>query len=175
MSRRLTPVGECDVCHLRVAGDAWRCDRCRKLYKRGDARKLPDGTPWKIDRPARLKAMRRQWDPRIKAFRCAYTNLPLNSDYGPLGGSYVLSHLPLPRHLDPDTLEYIDWFNNHRQHSAIGYVPPLEFEEVFHASKTRSESKAESLYGTQGGSTSQRTEELLSQRARQCGRPRASQ
>jgi len=77
MARRLTPVGECDVCHLRVSGDAWRCDRCRKLYKRGDSRKLPDGKAWPIDRPARLRAMRRQWDPKIKAFRCAYTDLPL--------------------------------------------------------------------------------------------------
>jgi hypothetical protein len=107
MSGRLTPVGECDVCHLRVAGDAWRCDRCRKLYKRGDARKLPDGTPWKIDRPARLKAMRRQWDPRIKAFRCAYTNLPLTSDYGPLHATW--EHR---KPGDPSSVVLVAWLVN---------------------------------------------------------------
>lgn len=29
------------------------------------------------------------------------------------------------------TLEYIDWFNNRRLHSEIGYVPPAEFEEAY--------------------------------------------
>ena len=51
-----------------------------------------------------------------------------------------------------DTLEYIDWFNNRRLHGQIGYVPPTKFEEVIYARRSRSKSKAECLYGTQGGS-----------------------
>jgi transposase InsO family protein len=31
------------------------------------------------------------------------------------------------------TLEYIDWFNNRRLHGEIGDVPPVEFEEAYHA------------------------------------------
>jgi len=29
------------------------------------------------------------------------------------------------------TLEYIDWFNNHRLLEPIGYVPPAEFEAAY--------------------------------------------
>ena len=39
------------------------------------------------------------------------------------------------------TLEYIDWFNNRRLHGEIGYVPPVELEEVFYASMTEEEIK----------------------------------
>ena len=39
------------------------------------------------------------------------------------------------------TLEYIDWFNNHRLHGEIGYVPPAELEEVFYASEIAEEIK----------------------------------
>ena len=28
----------------------------------------------------------------------------------------------------PTTLEWVDWFNHHRLSSAIGYVPPAEYE-----------------------------------------------
>lgn len=30
------------------------------------------------------------------------------------------------------TLVWVEWFNNHRLHSALGYVPPKEFEEIFY-------------------------------------------
>ncbi len=29
---------------------------------------------------------------------------------------------------DPETLEWVDWFNHRRLFSAIGYVPPAEYE-----------------------------------------------
>lgn len=42
-----------------------------------------------------------------------------------------------PEQVEFSTLEYIEWFNNRRLHSRIGYVPPTEREEVFYASKIR--------------------------------------
>jgi transposase InsO family protein len=33
-----------------------------------------------------------------------------------------------------ETLKWVDWYNNTRLHSAIGYVTPQEAEEAFHAS-----------------------------------------
>ncbi len=30
------------------------------------------------------------------------------------------------------TLVWVEWFNNRRLHSALGYVPPKEFEEIFY-------------------------------------------
>ena len=35
-------------------------------------------------------------------------------------------HEVLPPH--DATLEWVDWFNHHRLFSAIGYVPPAEYE-----------------------------------------------
>ena len=33
-----------------------------------------------------------------------------------------------------ETLQWVDWYNNTRLHSAIGYVTPQEAEEAFYAS-----------------------------------------
>jgi len=33
-----------------------------------------------------------------------------------------------PEEVEIETLEWIDWFNNRRLHSEIGYVPPAEVE-----------------------------------------------
>jgi putative transposase len=38
-----------------------------------------------------------------------------------------------PDQVEFSTLEYIDWFNNRRLHSEIGYVPPAEFEAAYRA------------------------------------------
>ena len=32
------------------------------------------------------------------------------------------------------TLEYVDWFNHHRLHSACGDIPPVEFEDNYYRS-----------------------------------------
>lgn len=31
------------------------------------------------------------------------------------------------------TAEWIDWYNNHRLHSATGYLPPAEYESMYYA------------------------------------------
>ncbi len=30
------------------------------------------------------------------------------------------------------TLDWVHWFNTHRLHSAIGYLPPIEYEEQYY-------------------------------------------
>ena len=34
--------------------------------------------------------------------------------------------------LELATLSWVDWFNNHRLHSMIGNVPPIEYEAVYY-------------------------------------------
>lgn len=38
--------------------------------------------------------------------------------------------------LELATVEYIGWFNNGRLHEALGYLPPVEFEQPYHAHKS---------------------------------------
>ena len=35
--------------------------------------------------------------------------------------------------LELATADWVHWFNNHRLHSSIGYLPPLEHEAAYHA------------------------------------------
>jgi putative transposase len=41
-----------------------------------------------------------------------------------------------------ETLKWVDWYNNARLHSAIGYVTPQEAEEVFYANLNAAEKAA---------------------------------
>ena len=41
-----------------------------------------------------------------------------------------------------ETLKWVDWYNNTRLHSAIGYVTPQEAEEAFYASLNAGEKAA---------------------------------
>jgi putative transposase len=41
-----------------------------------------------------------------------------------------------------ETLKWVDWYNNTRLHSAIGYVTPKEAEEIFYASLNAAETAA---------------------------------
>jgi len=40
--------------------------------------------------------------------------------------------------LELATLEYIDWFNHRRLHSACGYRPPAEYEAIYYAQNNAS-------------------------------------
>ena len=31
------------------------------------------------------------------------------------------------------TMEWVDWYNNRRLHSVLGYIPPDEFEATYYA------------------------------------------
>jgi len=102
---RESPVGECEVCHLPAPGMAWRCERCAKLYKRGEVRKKPDGTRWGIDKRARLATMKKQW--KDGAFRCAYTDLRLTEDFGPLHATWEHKNPG-----DPSSVVLVAWLIN---------------------------------------------------------------
>ena len=41
-----------------------------------------------------------------------------------------------------ETLKWVDWYNNTRLHSAIGYITPQEAEEAFYASLKADEKAA---------------------------------
>jgi putative transposase len=45
------------------------------------------------------------------------------------------------RHVELETLTYIDWFNNRRLHSELGDLPPAEFEALCYA-RTRTQHQA---------------------------------
>jgi len=45
-------------------------------------------------------------------------------------------------HVEWETLKWVDWYNNARLHSAIGYVTPNEAEEAFYASLNADEKAA---------------------------------
>lgn len=45
-------------------------------------------------------------------------------------------------HVEWETLKWVDWYNNARLHSAIGYVTPNEAEEAFYASLNAAEKAA---------------------------------
>lgn len=40
------------------------------------------------------------------------------------------------------TAEWVDWYNNARLHSSIGYVPPAEYELTYYNQLTLSETAA---------------------------------
>src|SRR5205814_3074892 len=55
---------------------------CRHLLNRVDTRRDTLGKGVKPNKDARFWAMKRQWDPEIEAFRCAYTDIAMTLDPG---------------------------------------------------------------------------------------------
>jgi transposase InsO family protein len=37
-------------------------------------------------------------------------------------------------HVEFETLDWVDWFNNRRLLEPIGYIPPAEFETIYYQS-----------------------------------------
>ena len=61
--------------------------------------------------------------------------------------------------LELAALKWVDWFNNHRLFSAIGYVPPAEYE----ANHVLSESKGHVLSESKGHVLSESKGHVLSE------------
>ena len=51
----------------------------------------------------------------------------------------VFHNGPYRTHADVEyaTTGWIDWYNNRRLHSSLGYVPPTEFEQAHYATLNR--------------------------------------
>lgn len=67
----------CRACGAESIRGSYLCARCRSLMARLDVRKGPDGRGRKVDKGARLRAMQRQFDPTIDAYRCYFTGIAL--------------------------------------------------------------------------------------------------
>jgi putative transposase len=81
--------------------------------------------------------------PSVGSVGDSYDNAAMESAIGIYKTELIRRRGPWrnPDQVEFSTLEYIDWFNNRRLHSAIGYMPPTEREEVFYASKIREQIK----------------------------------
>jgi hypothetical protein len=62
--------------------NSYLCVRCRAFKDRVDSRRNAAGQRWKVDKKARVEAMRTQWDPVVDAFRCLYTDVVLTEHSG---------------------------------------------------------------------------------------------
>ncbi len=68
---------------MRVAG---------RLAERVETRKdSVTGRGHRVDKAARVRAMKEQWDASIGAFRCKYTRTPLSAEYGSRTGVLTVS------------------------------------------------------------------------------------
>jgi putative transposase len=48
-------------------------------------------------------------------------------------------------------LEYVSWFNHDRLHESLGDIPPVEFEDAYHAHRPTSPSGSSALCGSEQG------------------------
>jgi hypothetical protein len=67
----------CRGCGAESVARSYLCARCRPLIGRIETRKGADGRGRRVDQEARLRAMARQFDPAINAYRCHFTGVPL--------------------------------------------------------------------------------------------------
>lgn len=67
----------CRACGGQPVAGSYLCARCRPIMSRIETRKDPQGRGRAVDKQARLRAMKRQFDPSIDGYRCYFTNVPL--------------------------------------------------------------------------------------------------
>lgn len=67
----------CRACGGESIAGSYLCARCRPIMARPETRKSFEGRGRVVDKQARLRAMQRQFDPSIGAYRCHFTQIPL--------------------------------------------------------------------------------------------------
>lgn len=77
-----TPSTNCRVCDRLSVPGSYLCEVCRHLMGRIETRKDVLGHGRRVNREARLEALRKQWDPQIDAFRCYFTAVPMTGTHG---------------------------------------------------------------------------------------------
>jgi hypothetical protein len=68
----------CVVCGADKHPRAYACTRCKRILDRIETRRDADGNPRRVNRNARLTALRTSW--HDGAFHCAYTGIELIVD-----------------------------------------------------------------------------------------------
>lgn len=72
-----TASDTCRACGGRSIAGSYLCVRCRPIMGRPETRKGPEGRGRVVDKQARLRAMKNQFDSTIDGYRCYFTNEPL--------------------------------------------------------------------------------------------------
>jgi len=67
----------CRACGRQSVAGSYLCARCRPIMGRIETRKDPQGRGRGVDKQARLRAMKQQFDPSIDGYRCYFTKVPL--------------------------------------------------------------------------------------------------
>ena len=67
----------CRACGGQSVAGSYLCARCRPIMGRIETRKDPQGRGRAVDKQARMRAMKRQFDPSIDGYRCYFSNVPL--------------------------------------------------------------------------------------------------
>jgi hypothetical protein len=67
----------CRACCWQSIAGSYLCARCRRIMARVETRKNHQGRGRAVDKQARLRAMKQQFDPSIGGYRCYFTDMPL--------------------------------------------------------------------------------------------------
>src|SRR4051794_19575009 len=77
----------CRACGGQSIARSYLCARCRRIMARVETRKNPQGRGRAVDKQARLRAMKQQFDPSIGGYRCYFTGMPLELAAGTRGSA----------------------------------------------------------------------------------------
>lgn len=78
-------------------------------------------------------------DPSVGSVGDAYDNALAESTIGLYKTELIRNYGPWRDrdHLEIHTLEYVDWYNHRRPHSAAADLPPADFETLYDPNQTR--------------------------------------